>query len=333
MWVDHRAHGSNSKNSLWVLIRSETLKPVLRREYPCPGLVRPCSWENTVSGGYKYCTVSTGKAFWPMNYYKVQWLHASLRVYLAQLHPAISCGRGIVVIGTPQITTSDTRNPSHSAHMLGACTWMNSTADGEQEHTACEAKVGARKPFKSWLVLFVISIFFMNTTWTCLQAGLRGRLFVWPAAPPPPPLTSKPCKLSANRMDDHHLFAPQQFYLLHVSCQITSHLWENGVTQQSMKLMVKSSDCSDTMRIKGDQNNHLNGNGLLLGAPHCPTKEMSARLCLLVIRKKKKKHNPQSADIFLLKTACLKNTDMLWKMDQICFMLDSSKGLSGVNLC
>lgn len=121
----------------------------------------------------------------------------------------------------------------------------------------------------------------------------------------------------ANRMDDHHLLAPQQYnrvvkrvYPLHVSCQITFHLWENGVTQQSMKLMVKSSDCSDTMRIKGDQNNHLNGNGLLLGAPHCRTKEMSARLCLLVIRKKKKNIIPRVLTYFFWKPPA-------WKI-QIC---------------
>lgn len=64
---------------------------------------------------------------------------------------------------------------------------------------------------------------------------------------------------------------------------------DNHVTQPSMKLMVNTPDCPNTMRIKGDQNNHLNGKGLLLGAPHCRTKEMSARLCLLVISKKKKK--------------------------------------------
>lgn len=46
-----------------------------------------------------------------------------------------------------------------------------------------------------------------------------------------------------------------------------------------------------------------------------------------------KKHNPQTADIFLLKTACLKKTDMLWKMNQICFMSDSSMGFPRVNLC
>ena len=78
------------------------------------------------------------------------------------------------------------------------------------------------------------------------------------------------------------------------------------------------------------------GKGLSLDAPHCRTKGMSGRLCLLVISKKekekKKKHNPQSADIFLLKTACLKKTDTLWKMDQICSMSDSSKGVPRVNL-
>lgn len=53
-----------------------------------------------------------------------------------------------------------------------------------------------------------------------------------------------------------------------------------------MKLMVNTSDCTNTMRIKEDQNKHLNGKRLLLGVLHCRTKEMSGRLGLLVISKK-----------------------------------------------
>lgn len=73
-----------------------------------------------------------------MNYYKVQWLRASLRVSLAQLHPAVSSGWGIVVIGTPQIKTNDSRDPSHSSHTLCAYTPTDSETDGEQKSIACE---------------------------------------------------------------------------------------------------------------------------------------------------------------------------------------------------
>lgn len=38
-----------------------------------------------------------------------------------------------------------------------------------------------------------------------------------------------------------------------------------------------------------------------------------------------KKHNPESADIqyIFVRNVCLKETDTLWKTDQICFMSDS----------
>lgn len=61
---------------------------------------------------------------------------------------------------------------------------------------------------------------------------------------------------------------------------------DNYVTQWSMKLVVNPSDCTNTMRIKEDQNKHLNGKGLLLDVLYCQTKEMSGRLGLLVISKK-----------------------------------------------
>ena len=34
---------------------------------------------------------------------------------------------------------------------------------------------------------------------------------------------------------------------------------DNHVTQPCMKLMVNTSDCANTMRVKEDQNKHLNG--------------------------------------------------------------------------
>ncbi len=66
-------------------------------------------------------------------------------------------------------------------------------------------------------------------------------------------------------------FSPSSaFFLLnHISFARDNH-----VSQRSVKLMVNTSDCTSTMRIKGDQNKHLNGKGLSLGAPHCRTKEM-----------------------------------------------------------
>lgn len=66
--------------------------------------------------------------------------------------------------------------------------------------------------------------------------------------------------------------------------------------------------------------------------PCCGSTEVSARLFLLVtgeVGKKLKiiikKHNPESADIqyIFVKNVCLKETDTLWKIDQICFMSDS----------
>lgn len=67
--------------------------------------------------------------------------------------------------------------------------------------------------------------------------------------------------------------SPALFLLNHFS-----FVRDNHVSQRSVKLMVNTSDCTSTMRIKEDQNKHLNGKGLSLGAPHCRTKEMSGQV-------------------------------------------------------
>lgn len=79
----------------------------------------------------------------------------------------------------------------------------------------------------------------------------------------------------------------------------------------------------------------LEGNKKVLSKkPCCRSRELADRLFLLVTgergKKKKlkiiiKKHNPECADIqyIFVKNVCLKETDLLGKIDQICFMSDS----------
>lgn len=115
-------------------IRFEILELFSEKENPCPASVQWCSWEKYIRRGINIAGWVHGGLFGRWIIAKSSGFMPASRVHLAQLHPAVSCDWGIVVIGTPQINTNDTRNPSHSSHTLCAYTWAHRTI-GSQKNT------------------------------------------------------------------------------------------------------------------------------------------------------------------------------------------------------
>lgn len=103
------------------------------------------------------------------------------------------------------------------------------------------------------------------------------------------------------------------------------------VTLRSTTLMVNTHDCTDTVRIKEDGNEHQHEKRTSARHTALCNQRHVGQVGSLVISKKKSLI-PRLLTRFFWKPPCLKKTDTLWKMDQICFMSDGGQRFPRVNL-